>query len=137
MENKKRKCFVADKETELLIDRIMKITNYNSISDLIRQLVEREAIRLGIKSGRTEENINNVTDENLNDLANKISLAINVIKESDDKLYVILDCINNLMQFMEIGGEFKSAYDENAHGFIKMSEDNLKQEKYISQLNKY
>lgn len=135
MEIKKRKCFTINEDTDVLIGKILRLSNYDSASDMLRQLVEREAVRLGIISGEVTQEVSNNSD--FTNLYNKVSLLITVSKDSNDKLYVLLDCLNNLMQYMEIGGDFKSAHDDTAHEFIKQSIENLDRKKHIAQLNKY
>lgn len=135
MEIKKRKCFTINEDTDVLIGKILRLSNYDSASDMLRQLVEREAVRLGIISGEVTQEVSNNSD--FTNLYNKVSLLITVSKDSNDKLYVLLDCLNNLMQYMEIGGDFKSAHDDNAHEFINQSIENLDRKKHIAQLNKY
>lgn len=130
MEIKKRKCFTINEEIDELIIEIMRLSGYDSASYMLRKLVENEAVRLGIRQGKLPQNANeNIGNSNLN------NLLLNVVKDSNDKLYMLLDCINNIMQYMEISGDFKSASDSGAHEFIKRSQENLKAEKYIAQLN--
>lgn len=135
MEFKKRKCLTIDDQTEELIGRILQVIDYRTTSEMFRSLVEKEAVRLNILPNKTGKKLED--EKEITVLEDKLALAINVMRAADDKAYILLDCINNLMNFLEVGGEFKSASSADAHQFVKISRENLEDEKHIARLDKY
>lgn len=143
MEKMKRKCFTLDKQTEELIDKILAYSKVSTASELIRILIEQEAVRLGIIQGKIVPTKNEDTD--FTELYKKLSMLLTIVKSTDDKLYCLLDSFNSFLHFTEpeasvpyqsIDTELDKNNFENIHSYIKLSQKNLEEKKYRVQLNK-
>ena len=143
MGNKIKRCISFDTKTDVLIDKIMEISNAQNVSDLFRLLVQQEAVRLGIIQGEIVPTKNEDTD--FTELYKKLSMLLTIVKSTDDKLYCLLDSFNSFLHFTEpeasvpyrsIDIELDKNNFENIHSYIKLSQKNLEEKKYRVQLNK-
>ena len=143
MEKMKRKCFTLDKQTEELIDKILAYSKVSTASELIRVLIEGEAVRLGIISSDVAPT--KMDDTDFTELYKKFSMLLTIAKSADDKLYCLLDSFNNFLVYIEpektvpyrsMDTELNNSNSENIHSYLKHSQRNLDEKKHRATLNK-
>lgn len=129
MEKINRKCFTVSHTTNMQIKDILQRKKYRSASELIRDLIDKEWNNMSNDNSIQNSSLPNNTNDN-----SRIALLIHLAKEADDKLYIVLDCLNNLLNYVGITDDFQSAY-ENANPIIDSSIRNLENKKHNAQID--
>lgn len=140
----KRLSISVDKETLDLIEQLVDMGICNSISGLVSIMVRHEAERCGLIEATTDSS--SAAESELPDvLLKKVKECIAITKSVDDKAYVLLDCFNSFLHYIEpdsstpyapMDEKLSKANVSNQHEYVKKSNESLKERKHIEKLGK-